>query len=683
MKFSLIIPSYDNKVALERTLAALFSYKDQPDEVIVVDDGSRESLVDLAEYFPIRYFQLYENFGAGYARNFGANKAVGDVLVFIDSDVVPQSNYLRIIRDEIETGFDGVGGRYCLPAELKTSLNAIIHYQEELYWDALGDRAEVAILYGGLCAFKKSAWLSKDRTFREVQAFKHKASGEDCFVCLEISQNHKLIYRRDLIGQHYSDLEKRLFLRSANQAESRSRNIFLNGRKTLRDSVAQQFKVGVFLAGYSGFFLSVFFSFPFELISLGLFYNGYYRFFKKFKLQSYPQIIRFIFIQQSAWVFGVIRWISKIASDKIYSFLSWTTTSLTYLLRNSPNKLFFFVTNRCNSDCSWCLDKTRGGKNQPARKSAELSIEEIHQITLNYPKSIPSLTITGGEPFLRLDVDQIVTHFYRNNTTRFVTIVTNGSFPDQIKEQIERILIQCPFLKLNVQLTVSDLPEQHDEIRKLKNSSLLIEQSTSKLHHLKKIFSTLMFTIATQIEDTKIERLPLIIDHVYKNLNPDEHFLALIRDVPNLISRKNASLEKIVEFSEQLAIKYKKRLNLFQSFYNRTVLSSIEEINKIRENRSPYRPCKAGKKFLTLYENGNLLACENRQDLIAANLRDQSYRLDKKEVSDGLERIHRLQLKEKCHCDWGCAVTDNLMGEPRFFAKNFGLALMDYVKQSF
>ena len=62
------------------------------------------------------------------------------------------------------------------------------------------------------------------------------------------------------------------------------------------------------------------------------------------------------------------------------------------------------------------------------------------------------LVLSGGEPYLRRDLPQIISAFYRNSGTRMVAIPTNAYLPDAIEESTRQVLTDCPELKLNVQL---------------------------------------------------------------------------------------------------------------------------------------------------------------------------------------------------------------------------------------
>ena len=102
---------------------------------------------------------------------------------------------------------------------------------------------------------------------------------------------------------------------------------------------------------------------------------------------------------------------------------------------NSQKKLngTVIVTYRCNAQCTMC-----NRYKAPSRPEEELSLETI--------KKLPSMyftNITGGEPFIRQDLEEIVEELYRHSDR--IVISTNGFFTDRILK-LAKHLIQRKFL---------------------------------------------------------------------------------------------------------------------------------------------------------------------------------------------------------------------------------------------
>lgn len=94
---SVIIPARDCAATLARTLDALAEQTfDQPFEVIVVDDGSRDDTPGVAGRHPnlVRLIRNERSLGPGAARNRGVEQARGQVLAFTDADCFPTPIWL-------------------------------------------------------------------------------------------------------------------------------------------------------------------------------------------------------------------------------------------------------------------------------------------------------------------------------------------------------------------------------------------------------------------------------------------------------------------------------------------------------------------------------------------------------------------------------------------------------------
>ena len=87
MKTTVIIPAFNRRHLIDRSLDSVLSQTRPAYEIIVVDDGSTDDTESLIrECYPaVRYF-YQDNQGASVARNTGISKAKGEWLAFLDSD---------------------------------------------------------------------------------------------------------------------------------------------------------------------------------------------------------------------------------------------------------------------------------------------------------------------------------------------------------------------------------------------------------------------------------------------------------------------------------------------------------------------------------------------------------------------------------------------------------------------
>ncbi|MCL4523065.1 MAG: glycosyltransferase family 2 protein [Acidobacteria bacterium] len=97
---SVIVPVFNGKLQLPRCLEALRTSEFSDFEVIVVDDCSTDNTPQIVERFRARYLRTERKIGPGGGRNLGVNDARGEILVFVDADVVVTPGTLgRIAAD--------------------------------------------------------------------------------------------------------------------------------------------------------------------------------------------------------------------------------------------------------------------------------------------------------------------------------------------------------------------------------------------------------------------------------------------------------------------------------------------------------------------------------------------------------------------------------------------------------
>ena len=104
MKYSVIVPVYNRPDEVDELLQSLCEQTVKDFEVIIVEDGSINTCKDVcSKYAGILSLHYYakENSGPGQSRNYGAERANGEWLIILDSDVVLPSGYLQAVEDEL------------------------------------------------------------------------------------------------------------------------------------------------------------------------------------------------------------------------------------------------------------------------------------------------------------------------------------------------------------------------------------------------------------------------------------------------------------------------------------------------------------------------------------------------------------------------------------------------------
>lgn len=109
------------------------------------------------------------------------------------------------------------------------------------------------------------------------------------------------------------------------------------------------------------------------------------------------------------------------------------------------------VTYRCNARCTMC-----NRYKEPSRPGEEISIETIQKLPEMY-----FTNITGGEPFIREDLKQIVRELYKKSDR--VVISTNGFFTDRIVDLCKE------FPQIGIRISIEGLEQTNNTIRGLED----------------------------------------------------------------------------------------------------------------------------------------------------------------------------------------------------------------------
>jgi glycosyltransferase involved in cell wall biosynthesis len=107
---SVVIPLYNKAPHIYKTLNSVLAQKIQPQEIIVVDDGSNDGGDKIVERLnnPLIKLHRQTNKGVSSARNAGVNLAKGSHIAFLDADDEWESNHIQILLELIKQ-FPGLG----------------------------------------------------------------------------------------------------------------------------------------------------------------------------------------------------------------------------------------------------------------------------------------------------------------------------------------------------------------------------------------------------------------------------------------------------------------------------------------------------------------------------------------------------------------------------------------------
>ena len=113
MKYSIIVPVFNRPDEVSELLDSLTKQTMKDFEVLIVEDGSEKPCKDVCDkYTDILDLHYYykDNSGPGQSRNYGAERARGEWLIVLDSDVVLPEGYMQAVADGTRDGLSAWGG---------------------------------------------------------------------------------------------------------------------------------------------------------------------------------------------------------------------------------------------------------------------------------------------------------------------------------------------------------------------------------------------------------------------------------------------------------------------------------------------------------------------------------------------------------------------------------------------
>jgi MoaA/NifB/PqqE/SkfB family radical SAM enzyme len=284
-----------------------------------------------------------------------------------------------------------------------------------------------------------------------------------------------------------------------------------------------------------------------------------------------------------------------------------------------PSFVTFSVNNYCNQRCKTC---NIWKYNPVEEKKKELRLDEIEKIFSKIPK-IFWLTITGGEPFLRDDLVEIVKIAYEKSKINVLTITTNGSMPELIEKNVKKILENCKNLTLIVNVSIDCSREFHDIIRGIDGS---FDRAIESIERLKMIRSKrLIVGVNTTLSLFNINNLDKLLKSI-KEINPDS-FVACVaqnrvklNNLNLIISPKQneikKSIYKVIRETRQRKkgllglIKNYLRLKYYYYIINPVVVKNIHNFEGIAS--------------VYIMSNGDIY-CSEVRPLLIGNLKEKHY----------------------------------------------------------
>ena len=199
IRLSIIVPVYNGGKDFRQCLASIQKCLRPEDEFIVVSDGDTDGSWEVAEAFGAKVICLPSSGGPARARNTGAKIAQGDILFFVDADVMLQPDTVRLVAQQFQTSpnlaaligsYDDAPGASNFLSQYK---NLFHHYTHQI-------SSEAASTFWGACgAIRRSVFQELggfDESYRKPcvedieLGYRIKQAGYSIRLCKDIQVKH-------------------------------------------------------------------------------------------------------------------------------------------------------------------------------------------------------------------------------------------------------------------------------------------------------------------------------------------------------------------------------------------------------------------------------------------------------------------------------------------------------------
>ncbi len=323
-----------------------------------------------------------------------------------------------------------------------------------------------------------------------------------------------------------------------------------------------------------------------------------------------------------------------------------------------PLNLTFSVTNMCQSQCRTC-GIWRLYKDNPAKRNDELKLEEIEKIFRSMGH-VYVFNISGGEPFLRTDIDAIIRLACRHLTPGIIHIPTNAIAVERIFKKILEILTflksHYPKVHLTVKPSLDHIGEKHDEIRGVKGN---FQKVMALFHDLKSLqpeypnFHVELGTVISRWNVNDIEEIAAFVTSLgsdsYRNEIAEQRSEMFNRD--DMITPDPEAYEKAIQLFVRLIRTHMKKRLFFHRLTDAFRLVYYDLAIRILKESRQVIPCYAGISNAHLSPYGDVWACCTLgYDNSMGNLREFDYDFQKLWQSPRADVVRADIFNKTCSC---------------------------------
>ena len=329
---------------------------------------------------------------------------------------------------------------------------------------------------------------------------------------------------------------------------------------------------------------------------------------------------------------------------------------------SSPFLLNYSITLRCNLGCRYCGVSRL--KDNYAKD--ELSPEDIALFLRDRKlQKLDVIAVSGGEPFLKKDLADILLVFQKMAAPKIFHITTNGYLGEEIVESI--CFLKTKGLNLHLKVSIDDIGERHDALRGKDGSfrhALLTVQRLKRKFSQKELFIGINQTIFEENYSSidEVKRLALGLGCAYRGfigLKKRPLYSGVMEENYGLVDLGPEAAEYIKDsLKENSSLRFRRQDGGF-GFIEELVLRHYlkGQIRMLEQKGGNKHRCMNLFTHFRLNPNGDIIACSYDLEVLG-NIRQENYSsiVNKRHTYDKMRKI-----KSCGRCWLGCEVSPNFV----------------------
>jgi MoaA/NifB/PqqE/SkfB family radical SAM enzyme len=330
-------------------------------------------------------------------------------------------------------------------------------------------------------------------------------------------------------------------------------------------------------------------------------------------------------------------------------------------MQQLPVNLTVSVTYSCPSRCLTC--------DIWQKKVDDMSVDEYAK-TFRTLKKVPIwVTISGGDQFVRRDLDEIVRLIKTEIDPTIINIPMNGVITERIFELLPKIAHHSVGSQLVLNLSVDEIGTKHDEIRGADRNweKLLIVSDLIK--DLKKTYDHIVLGVHTVISKHNVERIPDIAREARAVFQPDSYITEVaenrveLKTIDKDITPDPAAYRRAVATLKDY-IRENRSKNPVARLVQSLRLDYYDLAAQILEEKRQVIDCYAGWASAHLAPDGHVWGCCIRAESMG-NVRDHDYDFGAVWFGKTADEFRASVKNKECACPLANASYTNMLLEPK------------------